>query len=66
MNSAPVAMRAHPFTLASARRREHHLYMSMTGISRRVVAEPVKPPIVREEPAPPREPVQPAKASTKT
>jgi hypothetical protein len=45
---------------------EHHLHMTLTGISRRVVAEPVKLPITREAPAPPREPVQPPKASTKT
>jgi hypothetical protein len=66
MSSAPVAIRAHPFTLASARMGEHHLHMTLTGISRRVVAEPVKLPITREAPAPPREPVQPPKASTKT
>jgi hypothetical protein len=37
--------------------------MSMIGISRRVVVEPVKVPTTREEPAPPRE--QP-RASVKT
>jgi hypothetical protein len=40
--------------------------MSMTGISRRVVAEPVKVPTPREEPAPRREPVQPPQAVAKT
>jgi hypothetical protein len=34
--------------------------MSMTGISRRVVAEPIKAPAPREEQAPRREPAQPA------
>jgi len=40
----------HPFTLARAPPRDHHLHMSMTGISRRVIAEPVKVLAKREEP----------------
>ncbi|HET8758562.1 MAG TPA: hypothetical protein VFM58_21255 [Solirubrobacteraceae bacterium] len=40
--------------------------MSMTGVSRRVVAEPVKAPTTREEPAPRREPTkQPEPAAKK-
>jgi hypothetical protein len=35
---------------------EHHVSMSMTGDSRRVVAEPVKPPAQRDQPKR-REPV---------
>jgi hypothetical protein len=40
--------------------------MSMIGISRRVVVEPVKVPTTREKPAPPREPVQQPQACAKT
>jgi hypothetical protein len=40
--------------------------MSMIGISRRVVALPVKLPVTREVPEPRREPVQQPQASGKT
>jgi len=46
--------------------RENQEFMSMFGISRRVVAEPVKAPTPREEPAPRREPVQQPQAASKT
>jgi hypothetical protein len=40
--------------------------MSMTGISRRVVAVPVKAPAKREDPAPRRKPDKQPKPAAKT
>jgi hypothetical protein len=40
--------------------------MSMIGTSRRVVAEPVKVPTTREEPAPRRDSIPPPQTPAKT
>jgi hypothetical protein len=66
MYSAPLAIGGASFHGCEWRPGGIDVFMSMIGISRRVVAEPIQVPTPSEEPAPRREPAEPPQPVART